>query len=162
MWENSNNFGSRRFQNKPSTPFEPAWKDGHFWWKKFEKVPIILFEDNGNFFEFFHQKSPSPRAGSNGVFGLSWNLLEPKLFKFSHKILHIYNGIQQKTQITSVLEGFRTNQTHHSNRLRRRTLLVKKLEKSNNIMETFSNFFIKRVRLPEPVRMVCLVCPKTF
>ena len=29
--ENSNNFGSRRFQDKPSSNWASPWTDGHFW-----------------------------------------------------------------------------------------------------------------------------------
>ena len=42
------------------------------------------------------------------MFGLVWNLLEPKLFVL-RLIIAIYAIIYLKTQITLVLEGFRTN-----------------------------------------------------
>ena len=50
-----------------------------FFFVEIQKVHII-FE-----IRTFHQicgRGPSLQAGSNGVFGLVWNLLEPKLFEF--------------------------------------------------------------------------------
>ena len=164
MWKISNNFGSRRFQDKPSTPFEPAWGDGLFWWKNSKKFPLSSNNIMETFSNFFIKRVRLPKPVRMVCFE---NLLGLKLFEFFaefHCICAIFYG---KTQITLVLEGFRTNQTYHSNRLEETDFFSEKIRKSfhyfsNNIMETFSNFFIKRVRLPKPVRMVCLVCPKTF
>ena len=76
----------------------------------------------------------------------------------------VYAIFYWKTQITLVLEGFRTNQMHHSNRVGEADSFGEKIQKVSIILNNanFLNFSPKKVRLSKPDRMVHLVCPETF
>ena len=99
--KNSNNFGSRRFQDKSSAPFEPGWRGGLFWRKNSKS--FHYFE----IMQTFRIFSPKECVSLSRNEWCAWFVLKPSrtevIWVFCW-ISCIYAIKNWKTQITLVLD----------------------------------------------------------